>query len=154
MQLKQPHISIIFIFFLVASQYVFAESPKNKVSNDANLSTSQLIDKIIKGAKANDIKSQYMLAMMYLRGEGVKRDKTLALKWMSASASGGYVEAEYVLGLMFDRGTVVPQSYLDAFSWIHKAAENNFPPGSRLIRQLLYPWNRGQTRLSLCCKMV
>lgn len=50
--------------------------------------------------------AQYHLGMMYLSGEqGVTKDTTQALKWLTLADQNGSVGAKYSLGLMYMTGT-------------------------------------------------
>jgi hypothetical protein len=44
---------------------------------------------------------QFMLANMYLAGEGVKRDPKQYLQWMQRSADNGYPPANYLMGMAY-----------------------------------------------------
>ena len=48
--------------------------------------------------------SCYNLAMLYLHGEGVRRDYKQALKYMKISASQGCIEAQLYLGMAYTTG--------------------------------------------------
>ena len=50
--------------------------------------------------------SCYNLAMLYLHGEGVRRDYKEALRYMKISASRGCVEAQLYLGMAYTLGAV------------------------------------------------
>ncbi len=53
-----------------------------------------------KAAEAGGKHSQFMLANMYLAGEGVKRDPEQYLAWMRQSAGNGYPPANYLMGMV------------------------------------------------------
>lgn len=58
-------------------------------------------------AFARDIEggeSCYNLAMLYLHGEGVRRDYRQALRYMTVSASQGCIEAQLYLGMAYTTG--------------------------------------------------
>ena len=62
--------------------------------------------------------AQYHLGMMYLSGEqGVTKDTTQALKWLTLADQNGSVGAKYSLGLMYMTGTGVSQNQFTAFEW-------------------------------------
>jgi localization factor PodJL len=54
-------------------------------------------------AEAGGEYGQFMLANMYLAGEGVKRDPMKYLHWMQQSADNGYPPANYLMGLAYLR---------------------------------------------------
>jgi hypothetical protein len=49
-------------------------------------------------AEADGAYGQFMLANMYLAGEGIKRDPQQYLHWMRRSAENGYPPANYLMG--------------------------------------------------------
>jgi len=52
-------------------------------------------------AEAEGKYGQFMLANMYLAGEGVKRDPKQYLQWMRRSADNGYPPANYLMGMAY-----------------------------------------------------
>ena len=52
-------------------------------------------------ADAGGAYGQFMLANMYLAGEGVKRDPKQYLRWMQQSADNGYAPANYLMGMAY-----------------------------------------------------
>ena len=52
-------------------------------------------------AEAGGEYGQFMLANMYLAGEGVKRDPKQYLHWMRRSAENGYPPANYLMGMAY-----------------------------------------------------
>ena len=51
--------------------------------------------------------SCYLLAMLYLHGEGVRKDYKQALKYMKISASQGCIEAQLYLGMAYTTGCML-----------------------------------------------
>ena len=54
-------------------------------------------------AEQGDLVAQYNLALCYENGEGVKEDKTEAVKWYKKAAEQGQAKAQYntAMGLRF-----------------------------------------------------
>lgn len=67
--------------------------------------------------------SQYVLGIMYFKGEGVEADKAGAVKLLRASAERGYLKAQYSLAVIYDKGDGVAQDQPEAAKWYRKAAE-------------------------------
>jgi TPR repeat protein len=68
-------------------------------------------------ARAGDPDSQYNLAQMYRRGEGVPRDLVQARRWYEAAAAQGFDEAQFQLGVMFELGNGVAPDLIEARRW-------------------------------------
>jgi TPR repeat protein len=66
--------------------------------------------------------SQYILGIMYFKGEGVKTDKAQAVKLLRASAGRGYLKAQYSLAVICDKGEGIPQDQQEAAKWYRMAA--------------------------------
>lgn len=64
---------------------------------------------------------QFMLANMYLSGEGTRRDKQAYVHWMERSAEGGYPPANYMMGVGIYSNNA--QDAALAISYLEKAAQ-------------------------------
>ena len=53
----------------------------------------KLIPPIKKAAEQGEAKSQYNVAVMYSKGEGVEQNGDLAVEWMKKTANQGYEDA-------------------------------------------------------------
>lgn len=73
-------------------------------------------------AEQGDANAQINLGVMYYNGDGVKQDKTEALKWVAKAAEQGLACAQYNLGVMYENGQGVEKDYTKAVSWYKKAA--------------------------------
>ncbi len=64
---------------------------------------------------------QFMLANMYLSGEGTTRDKQAYVRWMEKSAESGYPPANYLIGVeIYSKN---PQEAMLAIQYLEKAAQ-------------------------------
>jgi TPR repeat protein len=57
-----------------------------------------------KAAKAGDDEAQYNLGLMYIFGEGVKKNPNAGLRWLKAAAFTGNDVAEETLGQIYEKG--------------------------------------------------
>ena len=51
----------------------------------------------LKGAEAGDVRCAYYIGQLYANGEGVKRSKKEAKRWLSVAAEAGMEAAEQAL---------------------------------------------------------
>ncbi len=72
-------------------------------------------------AAQGDAESQYRLARMYSRGEGV-RDDAEAARWYRRAADQGHPQAQNNLGVLYEEGRGVEQDFAAALGWYRKAA--------------------------------
>ena len=73
-------------------------------------------------ANQGDADAQYMLGLMYAKGEGVPQDYAKARQWFEKAANQGNADAQYGIGWMYYEGEGVPQDYAKARQWFEKAA--------------------------------
>ena len=74
-------------------------------------------------AEAGDAEAQSYLGVLYVKGQGVKRDEAKAAFWFRKAAEQGNAEAQFYLGTLYSRGAGVPRDDAAAVSWLRKAAE-------------------------------
>lgn len=73
-------------------------------------------------ADRGDARSQFALAMMYDRGEGLATDDRKALEWYTKSAEAGYDKAQLNLGFMYERGEGATKDAEQSLRWFREAA--------------------------------
>lgn len=75
-----------------------------------------------RGAANNDPHPQYLLAIAYASGLGVKQNEQKAFQLMQRSANAGFAGAQHGLGRMYLSGVGVTQNDTLGIKWLHKAA--------------------------------
>lgn len=93
------------------------------------------------GAKLGYAPAQFILGLMYAKGQGVPQDYAETVKWWRKAAEQGDVDAQFNLGCMYNRGQGVPQDYVEAAKWWHKAAEQGDAPAQNILGNM---YNRGE----------
>ncbi len=68
-------------------------------------------------AAQGDAEAQYLLGLMYLKGEGVKKDFALAERWLRKAAVQDVIEAQSALGDIYETGKGVKIDKVEALSW-------------------------------------
>jgi len=79
----------------------------------------------MKLAAQGEIGSQYFLAQMYQKGEGVPKSNKEAAKWYRKAAEQGFSSAQNSLGILYNKGRGVHRDYKEAVKWYRMAAEQN-----------------------------
>lgn len=74
------------------------------------------------GAERGDRVAQYDLAMLYWRGEGVPRNRELALKWLQKAVDAQLSSAQFVLGQVYESGDGLPRDLQQATRLFEAAA--------------------------------
>jgi len=74
-------------------------------------------------AVEGDGDAQYNLALLYLKGNGVKKNERVALTWFTHAGNQDITDAQYNAGVMFYLGQGVYPDYKSAIQWWELAAE-------------------------------
>jgi uncharacterized protein len=86
----------------------------------------------LKAAEQNHIEAQFNLGIMYWKGEGVARDKTLSRMWMGRAAQLGDAGAQYEFGMRQDRLSLDEKAgaalelKIEAYKWVLLAAAQGY----------------------------
>jgi TPR repeat protein len=74
---------------------------------------------------------------MYVRGEGVSRDYSQALKWFRRSAELGNPQAQMSLGLLYFNGWGVAKDRDEAVKWCRKAADQGDEQAALVLSSMI-----------------
>jgi TPR repeat protein len=80
------------------------------------------LQKLIARADSGDAAAQRQLALAYLRGQGVPRDRMAAARWARAAAEAGDPQAQYLAGSFYRDGAGVARDPARAVAWFARAA--------------------------------
>ena len=83
----------------------------------------QHIEQLRNAAEQGDREAQYLLGVMYYRGESVPQDYRKAAEWFRMAAEQGLAVAQGSLGRMYEDGKGVPEDDREAVKWYRLAAE-------------------------------
>jgi len=95
----------------------------------------QFEKKMIKAENGN-LKAQYDIGNMYLKGQGAARNEKEAFNWFSKAAKKGYSRAQYKLGYLYHRGEGVKQNHAKGFQWVSKSAKKAYKPAMYYVGKL------------------
>lgn len=95
----------------------------------------QFEKKSAKAAEGN-LKAQYDVGNMYLKGQGTAQDAQQAYKWFEKAATKGYSRAQYKLGYLYHRGEGVKKNNGNAFKWVSKSAGQGYKPAMYYLGKL------------------
>ena len=70
-------------------------------------------------AEQGDARAQFLLGLMYAKGQGVPQDPGEAAKWYRLAAEQGDVQAQYELAWLYATGDGVTQDYVAAHMWLN-----------------------------------
>lgn len=81
------------------------------------------LKEMIEKAEQGDVNAQWELGLKFYKGEGVKRNYTLAAHYFKLAAERGYPFAQYNLGKLYDNGQGVTQDYTIAAHYFKLSAK-------------------------------
>jgi len=93
----------------------------------------QDIHTLLAEADSGDANARNDLGIAYLQGNGVNKDKKLAVHWWHLAAGQGFVPAQANLGLAYLHGTGTKNDKIEATRWLTMAAEHGHVESQSLL---------------------
>ena len=90
-------------------------------------------DGCLKEALEGDAKAQTGLGFMYVKGRGVDKSDSEALKWYRLAAQQQNAFAQLEIGIMYKEGRAVEQSDEEAVKWFRLSADQGYAGAQRLL---------------------
>lgn len=79
-----------------------------------------------KAAKIGNLDAQYMLAVCYNNGTGLRQSFRMAFRWFAKAASKGYAAAQCRLGYYYMTGQYVKKNTKKALKWLSQASKQGY----------------------------
>jgi uncharacterized protein len=129
MQLRRVLPLLFTVFFAVnlSAQHPIPMSAEQRLAIVARVNGMKAseLNAVVMKAHDGDREAQYLLALVYERGQLLKKDLAAAETWMSKSAEQGYVPAELDMGLLYlhePKDAMPVGDYGRAERWLRLAA--------------------------------
>ncbi len=84
-------------------------------------------------ADKGNVESQYQLAVMCEKGDGVTQSYMKAIKWYKKAAKQGHAQAQTNLGVMYASGQGVLVDNVESIRWTTQAAEQGHAPAQSYL---------------------
>ncbi len=84
-------------------------------------------------------RAQRLLAMRYLRGRGVPKDKAIAFYWMQLAAQQNFARAQRSLGELYENGSGIALDITIASHWYRLAALQGDSTAKEHLQRLAQP---------------
>jgi TPR repeat protein len=81
-------------------------------------------------AQQGNAEAELLLGRMYMSGQGVPKDRDLALKWFRAAADQGNAEGQFFLGAMY---LLPAKDISQGLKWLRLSAEQGMPDAQLLL---------------------
>jgi TPR repeat protein len=128
---------------LLALTAILALAPRPGTAQELPSFRNLSAEKVRVAADRGDTDAQFILGVMFFRGEGgVRQDFGQAFDLLTKAANQGIAMAQLTLGDLCDRGTEVAQNDDNAAKWYRMAAMQGLPFAQRGLA-LLYASGRG-----------
>ena len=98
-------------------------------------------------SELGDPQAQYLLALLYLNGDGVKRNESAAAFWLHKAVLQDHAPALYQLGVMLDEGLGINADQSVGRRLLERAAARDDAPAARRLRIMQSPAESDQAEL-------
>ena len=116
---------IILLLALISTINLSANPFDNMRTNTPSVQ-QQVSQKFVyaqRAAKQGNARAQFDLALMYAKGDGVRKNEREAFKWFHKAARNNHTEAKFYMGLSFAQGRGVRKQAQLARYWFKLAAK-------------------------------
>jgi TPR repeat protein len=115
-------IRFLFALLMVATLAGIAIAGPAESSHDSGgWGSTEYLQRLRQDAEQGNSLAQYLLGVVYSKGEGVPQDFAEAVKWLRRAADQGVVPAQFFLGGMYAMGEGVPADIVRAHMWFNLA---------------------------------
>lgn len=97
-------------------------------------------------ADAGNAEAEALIGQLYMQGNGVPRDATLALGYSLAAANRGIAAAQYNAGLLILNGAGPAPDLVEAYKWFALAARAQYPGAEQNRRFVMGELTQEQLR--------
>jgi len=98
----------------------------------------KMVHMLEEAADQGHAEAQYILGLLYSKGQGVAQDYAAAMKWYRMPADPGDVPAQYHLGHWYRNGQGVAQDYSAAMKWYRMAADQGDAQAQYNLGEMYY----------------
>jgi TPR repeat protein len=95
------------------------------------------LKKLVAAAEKGELRAQYKLGVLYMRGQSVARDPGKAAEWFEKAARKGLAAAQFNLGVLYEQGEGTKQNLVTAYDWYLKAAKLGYLRAQQNLGTLL-----------------
>jgi len=113
---NQPHAS------LLLAKMMLLQNQSSQFAPSSETRDKKIVQLLQHPANSGFAEAQYLLAGLYQRGIGVKKNQSKAFHWYAIAAMQGHADSQYQLGMHWNDGRGVRSYQEAALFWIHQAA--------------------------------
>ncbi len=93
----------------------------------------QSAKQVLLKAEQGDAEAQHILGILHIKGFGVVKSTSEAVKWFQKSAESGNANAQHNLGVSYYHGRGIRLDKKKAMKWYRKSAEQGYLPAQRSL---------------------
>lgn len=132
----------------VCDEHGCAERPKNYATFDPSATPEAIEDQKIKALETmagSDPRAAYDLGLRFFRGDGVKQNGYLGVKWMRTAAEAGDFNAQKALGRLYLTGLgEMGSDPGEAEKWLSITASKGDREANKLLKEAVIARQAGQ----------
>lgn len=106
------------------------------------------------GIKKKDKDSYFLLGMMYLKGDAIKKDPVMAIDNLKEAAELDHKQANEMLGLIYYYGVDVPIDLDETFMYLSEIADVASPESKTILGKLYYSGDGTAKDLNMAFKYI
>jgi TPR repeat protein len=127
---------------LLFSSMAFAGSNEEGFSALAGKDYPKALNLFQQGAKQGNAEAEYQMALMFEKGQGIRKNESQACYWYEQAASHGSARAQFALGFLHTQGQLKPLNFMEAARLFEQAARQGDAEAQYHLGQL-YEKGRG-----------
>jgi TPR repeat protein len=116
--------------------------------------TGALLVTPLLGAERSGPPTLRLLAGLYYKGEGVRKDPARTILWLKKAAEQGDLSSEVALGATYYRGEGVAQDIEESMKWFRQAAEQGDLTSQQLLAKTYYSGEKVPKNMSESVKWL
>lgn len=118
------------------SQLCLAQIYYVGIGNCIKKDVSEAVKWFRKAADQGNPIAQTSIGVIYLKGEGVSLNKSLAYQYILKAANQDYARAQYYLGGLYYEGNGIDKDFIEAIKWFKKAADQEYKEAQDALKNL------------------
>lgn len=116
---------LLFAALALSSSGVFAEADLSELAKQAASGSVPAREEIERRAAGGDAYAEHLMGLMYVSGQGVDQNDTLAAEWFLRAARKGHPPSQHNLAVIYERSSSLKDAD-EARRWYLTAAEQGY----------------------------
>ncbi|NLO17342.1 MAG: sel1 repeat family protein [Arcobacter butzleri] len=101
----------------------------------SSVAFAQNLNELYNAAKSGDVEAQFEYGLVYLKGDGVKKDYTISIDWLQRAALKNHIKAQYYLGRLYETAIGAGKNSNKATIWYQKACDGGLDVACKRLEE-------------------